>query len=181
MATSAAGTELAISTRLPSVPGLPGYAALTYVAIGGVEKIGTYGASVSKVAFQTLKRRKQKYKGSVDYGALQPTIALDSTDAGQRLLQAAGDDETQKLYAFCVTYPDGSKRYFKGRVFGMPENVDGADSMLIAAPAIEILTAIVKATAAEPLPPGYEFLTTNGGADFVTTQGGAERVTIKVI
>ena len=144
---TAAGSTLAIGSALPATQDAAGYAALTLTEIGQVEKLGAFGASFAKVEFQPLKGPKQKYKGSKDYGALQPSVALDSADAGQTLLQAAGDDESQKLYPFRVTYADGAKRYFLGRVFGMPENADGADSMLMATPAIEICTTIVKVAA----------------------------------
>lgn len=145
---TAAGSTLAITVATPATQDAAGYGALTFTDIGQVEKLGAFGASFAKVEFQPLKGPKQKYKGSADYGALQPSLALDSADAGQTLLQTAGDDETQKLYGFRVTYQDGSKRFFMGRVFGMPENADGADSMLTAAPAIEICTKIVKVAAA---------------------------------
>ena len=144
---TAAGSTLAISAASPATADATGYAALTLTEIGQVEKLGAFGASFAKVDFQPLKGAKQKYKGSADYGALQPSIALDSTDAGQTLLQTAGDDETQKLYSFKVTFSDGAKRFFQGRVFGLPENADGADSMLMANPTIEICTKIVKVDA----------------------------------
>lgn len=142
-----AGSSLAICVALPATYDAAGYVALTFVEIGNVEKIGTLGSSFAKVEFQPLKGGKQKYKGSVDYGALQPSLALDSADAGQAILQTSGDDESQKLYSFRVTYQDGTKRYFGGRTFGMPETVDGADSMLMATPAIEICTKPVKVAA----------------------------------
>lgn len=141
---TAAGSTLAISAAAPATPDAAGYAALTMTEVGQVEKIGTLGASFAKVEFQPLKGAKQKFKGSADYGALQPSYAIDSADAGQTLMQTAADDETQKLYSFKVTYQDGSKRYFQGRVFGSPETADGADSMLMAAPAIEVCTKVVK-------------------------------------
>lgn len=144
---TAAGSTLAISVATPATLTAAGYAALTFTEIGQVEKIGAFGASFAKVEFQPLKGTKQKYKGSKDNGAIQPSIALDSTDAGQTILQTSGEDESQKLYSFRVTYQDGSKRYFQGRTFGMPENADGADSMLMATPAIEICTDIVKVAA----------------------------------
>jgi hypothetical protein len=141
---TAAGSSLALSAMLPSSFDAAGYAALTYVEIGQVEKLGSFGASFAKVEFQALKGAKQKFKGSADYGALQPSIALDALDAGQILLQTASDDETQKLYSFRVTFPDGSQRYFRGRVFGAPETADGADSMLMATPTVEICSKVVK-------------------------------------
>ena len=141
---TAAGSSLALSAMLPSSFDAAGYVALTYVEIGQVEKLGSFGASFAKVEFQGLKGAKQKFKGSADFGALQPSIALDALDAGQILLQTASDDETQKLYSFRVTLPDGSARYFRGRVFGAPETADGADSMLMATPTVEICSPVVR-------------------------------------
>lgn len=145
---TAAGSTLAISVASPATKDAAGYAALTFTDIGQVEKIGAFGASFAKTEFQPLKGAKQKYKGSKDNGAIQPSIALDSNDAGQAILQTSADDESQKLYSFRVTYPDGAKRFFQGRTFGMPENADGADTMLMANPSIEICTDIVKVPAA---------------------------------
>ncbi len=145
---TAAGSSLAISAASPATQDATGYNALSMVDIGQVEKLGSFGASFAKVEFQPLKGAKQKYKGSADYGALQPSIAIDSLDAGQTLLQVASDDESQKLYSFRVTYQDGAKRFFQGRSFGAPETADAADSMVMATPTIEICTKIVKAAAA---------------------------------
>ena len=144
---TAAGSALAISAATPATLDATGYAALTFVEINQVEKLGSFGASFAKVEFQPLKGAKQKYKGSADYGALQPSIAIDSLDAGQTILQTASDDETQKLYSFRVTYQDGAKRYFQGRNFGQPESADGADSMLMQNPTIEICTKPVRVPA----------------------------------
>lgn len=144
---TAAGSTLAISSASPATNDAAGYAALTPTVIGNLEKIGTIGSTFAKVEFQPLKGGKQKFKGSVDYGSLQPSLALDSADAGQAIMQTAADDETQKLYSFKATYQDGSIRYFQGRVFGMPENVDGADTVIMANPTIEICTKPVKVAA----------------------------------
>jgi hypothetical protein len=95
-----------------------------------------------------LKGPKQKHKGSADYGSLQPSLAHDDSDAGQTLLRTAAADATSKLYSFKVTHPDGAKRFFQGRVFGYPETIDGADTIIMAAPTVEINTTIVKVAAA---------------------------------
>lgn len=142
-----AGTKLAISAASPATFDAAGYGALAFTEIGQVEKLGSFGASFAKVEFQPMNGPKQKFKGSADNGALQPSVAIDSTDAGQTLLQTAADDKTQKLYSFRVTYSDGAKRFFQGRVFGLPEGVDGADSMVMSTPAIEICTDIVRVAA----------------------------------
>ena len=144
---TAAGSTLAISVASPTTKDAAGYAALTFTEVGQVEKIGAIGASFAKVEFQPLKGGKQKYKGSKDNGALQPSIAIDSSDAGQTIMQTAADDESQKLYSFRTTYQDGAIRYFGGRNFGQPETTDGADTMLMTTPTIEICTDIVKVPA----------------------------------
>jgi hypothetical protein len=142
--TTAAGSALAISAASPATPDATGFAALTFTEIGGIEKIGTIGATFAKVEFQPLKGGKDKHKGSPDYGSLQPSLAHDDSDAGQTLLRTAADDATSKLYSFMVTLPTGAKRYFQGRCFGYPETVDGADSIVMAAPTVEICTKPVK-------------------------------------
>jgi len=146
--TTAAGSALAISAAAPATQDATGFAALSFTEIGGIEKIGTIGAVFAKVEFQPLKGPKDKHKGSVDYGSLAPSLAVDDADAGQTLFRAASADGTSKLYSFLVTLPTGAKRYFQGRVFGFPETVDGADSIVMAAPTVEICTKPVKVDAA---------------------------------
>jgi hypothetical protein len=146
--TTAAGSALAISATAPTTEDATGYGALVATEIGGIEQIGTIGATFNKTEFQPLKGPKDKHKGSADYGSLQPSMAHDEDDAGQVLLRTAADDETSKLYYFVATYPTGEKRGFGGRVFGYPENVGNADSIIMANPTIEICTKVVKIPAA---------------------------------
>ena len=140
---TAAGSALAISAGVPATQDAAGFGALTYTEIGSIEKIGTIGSTFAKVEFQPLKGAKQKHKGSVDYGALSPSLAHDDADAGQTLLRTGADSQTA-LYAFKVTLADATLRYFQGRIFGYPETVDGADSMVMANPTVEINTKPIK-------------------------------------
>ena len=146
--TTAAGTSIAISAGTPATQDIAGYAALTYTEIGNVEQLGPIGASTAKTEFTPLKGAKQKHKGSTDYGSLNPSLAHDKSDAGQTLLRTAAEPDNNALYAYEVIYPSGDKRYFQGRVFGYPENVGNADSIIMANPTIEIDTKIVKDDAA---------------------------------
>ena len=139
-----AGVQLAISVAAPATNDAAGYGALTFTTIGQLDKLGSFGAQAAKVEFQPLFGPKQKFKGSFDYGAVQPTGALDDTDAGQTMLTAAADNETNALNSYRVTYPNGAKRFFQGRCFGMPEGVDGADNMIMINPVVEICTKIVR-------------------------------------
>lgn len=143
-ATTAAGCALAISTGTPATFDRAGYAALNYDEVGFVEKIGTIGKTFGKTEFQALRRAKDKLKASADYGALTPSMAYDETDVGQITLRAAADDKTTRLYPIRVTYPTGEVRYFRGRVFGAPEGVEGADAIIMTTATIEICTPVVK-------------------------------------
>ena len=147
MSTTAAGTKLAISAGKPETEDAAGYAALTYATIGDIEKIGAIGAVTNKVEFQPLDGPKQKHKGSTDYGGLQPSLAHDDADAGQTLLRTAAEPTNNAKYSFKVTFPDGAIRYFQGRAFGYPETVDGADTIIMANPTVEIDTKVVKVPA----------------------------------
>jgi hypothetical protein len=144
---TAAGTTIAISAALPATPDAAGYGALTLTEIGAVESIGSIGANTNKTEFTPLKGPKLKFKGSTDYGSLQPSLAHDDGDAGQNLMRTASAPSNNALYAFGVTYPNGEKRYFQGRVFGYPEDVGNADAIIMAKPTIEINTVIVKVAA----------------------------------
>lgn len=146
--TTAAGTGLAVSAGIPATQTVAGYEALTYTEVSNVESLGGFGASTEVVTFQPLKGAQQKHKGPTNYGTLNPTIALDEEDAGQALLSTASDPENNALYAVRVTKPDGSERFFQVRVFGMPETIGAANSMITAAPSLEINTPVLKKAAA---------------------------------
>ncbi|WP_242115524.1 hypothetical protein [Sphingomonas lacusdianchii] len=142
-----AGSAIAISAAAPATMDAAGYAALTYTEGGQCEKIGTIGSTFTKTEFQPLKGPKDKLKGSADYGALQPSFALDEEDVGQMLFRSAADDETNKLFSIRVTMQSGALRYFRSRVFGWPETVDGADPIVMATPTVEVCSKVVRVAA----------------------------------
>ena len=144
MTMTAAGTALAISANAPATQDATGFAALTLTEIGGVENLGPIGPVFSKVETNPLKGPKDKLKGSVDYGSLNPSIYYDRADAGQVLLKTAAKDKTNKLYTFLATLPNGEKWYFQGRVFGMPIDIGGVDSLIMSKPTVEICTEPVE-------------------------------------
>lgn len=143
---TAAGSALAISAGVPATQDQTGYAALTYTEIGGIDKIGGFGATFAEVPFKPLKGPEETHKGSPNYGSLQPSMAANDADAGQTLMHTASDNQTAQ-YAFKVTRSDGAVRYFQGRVFGMPETIDGADSIVMHTPTIKINTKPIRVAA----------------------------------
>lgn len=144
---TAAGASIAISAGVPATQDASGFSALTYTEIGGITKIGGLGATYSKVEFNPLKGGKKKLKGSADYGTLSPELGIDESDAGQTLLGVAAANETNTPYTFKVTKQNGAIRYFQGLVFGMPETIDGVDTVDMSSPTIEINTKPVKVAA----------------------------------
>lgn len=146
--TTAAGSKLAISAGIPAAQTVTAYEALTYTTIGGIESIGGFGATTEVVTFQPLDGPTEKYKGPTNYGQLSPTMKVDDADAGQALVRTASAPTNAALYAWRVTKPDGSLRYFQGSVFGFPETIGAANSMITAAPAVEINTAVLSKPAA---------------------------------
>lgn len=181
--TTAAGSALAISTGTPATLDRVGYAALNYDEIGYVDKIGTIGRTFGKAEFQALRRAKDKLKGATDYGALAPSMAYDETDPGQITLRAAADDKTTRLYPMRLTLPSGEIRYFRVRVFGAPEGVEGADAIMMTTATIEICTpnVLVPASGA-PLPvfvvqPSISPSSGVVGATFTATDGTASNAT----
>lgn len=145
--TTAAGTGLAISAALPTAQTEAAYKMLTYTEVGGVDQIGTFGASTEVVTFTPLKGAVQKRKGPTNYGALNPSMALDDSDAGQQLLATASAPTNNAEYAVRVTKPDGSLRFFQAIVFGMPENIGAANAMIMANPVLEINSPVLKVAA----------------------------------
>lgn len=144
---TAAGTKLAISAGLPASEDAAGYGALTFTTIGGPEKLGSFGHTNAETTFTPLDGPVETHKGAPDYGSIQPSIAHDEEDAGQTLLRTAAEPTNNALYSFKVLLSTGGIRYFQGRVFGYPESVEGANTVLMANPTIRINTKVVKIAA----------------------------------
>jgi hypothetical protein len=144
VSSTSAGTTIAISAAVPATFDKTGYAALMSTVIGGIESIPAFGAQVGVNTFQPLNGPQDKHKGPVNYGSLQLPFAIDKADAGQILLNTAAAPTNNALYSFTVTFPNGDKRYFRGRVFGAPETVGGASNVLMGNATVEIVTEVIK-------------------------------------
>jgi len=124
------------------------YGGETWVEIGGVESIGSFGDSSAEVTFTGLTdARVQKLKGARDAGNLNIAMAFIGGDSGQDNLIAAEADDTSANYNFKVEYSDGEIRYFAGQVASVVEEVSGANSVLMLNCEVRINTAIIKVAA----------------------------------
>lgn len=146
-ASTSAGTTFGLSAAAPATYDPTGFAALTFTLVGGIEKLGGFGAETEVINFQPLSGPKEKHKGPVDYKQLTPTLAHDKADAGQTLLRTACEPDNNALYSTCVTFSNGDKRYSQGRAFSYVETVDGASSLIMASPVIELSKKVIKVDA----------------------------------
>ena len=137
---TAAGTEIAIASGTPATYDAAGFGALSWNVIGEVTQIGEFGGEFNTVTHTPLDTRGvKKGKGSFNNGTISPTMALDSDDEGQEMLEEAyaSDD----LYNFRVTLQDGSGYYMRGAVMSFRKNVGGVDDVVMVTPNIEIDSA----------------------------------------
>lgn len=131
------------------------YQALTYIAIGEIESIGSFGDTSNEVTFASLSDgRMRRMKGTRDAGTLDLVMGIDYGDTGQAALLAA--EKTDYNYAFKVVFndaPDGgtpSERYFIAQVGSASEQVDSADSILKLNSSLWINSEITRVDAAAP-------------------------------
>ena len=135
----------ALTTTFGLVQGAPatfneaGYDSLSFTDCGEVTSLGEFGREYQTVRVMNLADgATRKFKGSYDNGTVQVDILFDSDDAGQTLLEAAGDSATQK-YSFKVTLPDGSSGfYFRGYVMSLKRIIGGPDDAIMLRCSIEI-------------------------------------------
>lgn len=152
-----AGTVVGMTatTTPPATADAAGYAALTYIDLGCIESLGSFGGTATITEFTCLSDAiVQKLKGSRNNGDLEITLALDDGIAGWDNIQAAYEDISSGNFYFRVSYGNkpnatgtGSIRYFGGKVSSVTENVTGADEVVTVTLTIAISTPIVKVDA----------------------------------
>ncbi len=129
--TGALTTSFGLVLAAPATFNEAGYDALTFTDCGEVISLGEFGREYTTVRVMNLKDgATRKFKGSYDNGTVQVDLLFDADDAGQTLLEAAGDSATQK-YSFKVTLPDGSSGfYFRGYVMSLKRIIGGPDDAI---------------------------------------------------
>lgn len=133
--TSNAKSKIAIGP-VSSATTVSALAALTYVAINGVEDMGEAGSSAeiitAKMIGDTPYQRKRK--GSRDNGTMSLVVFYNAEDAGQIALKAA--EKADDPYAFKVTLNDApaggtpTTFYFRGIVASAKNSFAGADDLV---------------------------------------------------
>src|SRR6478752_1193868 len=102
-----AGTIVSMTptTTPPATNDEAGYAALTYVEVGCVESLGSFGPTRNQTEFTCLGDGiLQRLPGAVDNGQLEMTIAYDDTTTAFPLLADAVDSGL--TYYFKIELPN---------------------------------------------------------------------------
>ncbi len=138
------GLVIALSASLPATEDSAGYGALTYTDVGEVTAIGDVGANTQIVTHEALASGVTvKLKGFTDYGSVAVDMALDDSDAGQAIFDAAVD-AVNTQYSVKLTLPNGDIRYWYGKAFSNQEGGLSANSMISKSVQFEIDSKIVK-------------------------------------
>ena len=101
-----AGATLSLSASLPATYDAAGYGAtgVTFTAVGQVEDFGEHGGEAQVSTFTGVgDKTVQKFKGSVNYGALNLVLGCMPSDAGQDLIEAAFAGDSR--YSAKIAYP----------------------------------------------------------------------------
>lgn len=86
-----AGTVVSVSAASPATYDAAGYAALTWTEVKGFATLGEVGNAREVQNFDSLTEGRIKYRGIVDPGEIDATMADLPADPGQVLLKAAYD------------------------------------------------------------------------------------------
>jgi hypothetical protein len=140
---SSAGSTLAISAAAPASEDAAGYNALTWTTIGEITELGELGATSNLITHNPVADKiTRKLKGARNFGAMNLSMARDTSDAGQTLLRAAAASDN--LYSFRLTLQNGYKMMFRGLVMGSPTSVGSVDSVTAMTCNIELSSTIVE-------------------------------------
>lgn len=149
---SAAGSTISVSTGAPGTFDQVGWEAVTWVLVGEVMSISTFGAVAESVSYKTLSNRfVQVLKGSVDRGALDMDLASLGDDAGQvLLLDGAAGGEIDTLHSVKVTFKTGRVKYFQALVMSFTDTIGSPDDVITANTSLAITGANDVFTVAAP-------------------------------
>lgn len=115
MADTSIGTTLHVSTAAPATEDEAGYAALTWVEIGGIQSIGEKGDDAEDVTFTGLKTGRTEHSiGAIDGGVLAVSCKNILADAGQVIVKSGDNNDVD--HSFKMTDPDGTLFNFQGKL-----------------------------------------------------------------
>ena len=143
--TQGLGATISAVASNPATEDETGYAALTFVEIGHVEDVPSYGPEHDKTEFVPLKTGiKDKFHGAVDYGSVVLPMAMDRSNAGQNVLTSALDSKA--VISFKIAFFDGSVDYIQGKVFSFKRGAS-IGKVVMAEATLEFTTKVIEVAA----------------------------------
>lgn len=142
---TSAGTKLHIASTAtaPATYDGTGYAALTWVEVGEITDLGSFGKEYAQVTHTSLGNRQTvKRKGSYNNGSMALQLGRDTSDAGQAILIVAVDSDDS--YPVKVTLQDDTVIYTTAQVMSYTTNIGSPDSIVGASVTLEIDRAIIE-------------------------------------
>lgn len=142
-----AGSTLLVCPIVPAPYSAAGFQALDFTEVGEITDFGEFGREYSQVTHAPVKnRRTVKRKGSFDEGSVTLPMARDSSDAGQKLLDAAV--LTDDSYSYCIRLQDGTRFFFTAQCMSFKTTLGGVDSITGKSAQLEIDNDILEVAAA---------------------------------
>lgn len=126
-----ATAALYVSASLPATYDAPGYAALSWTAIGELTDIGSVkGRSYNTSTHAPIASAQQtEKKASYKLGKADMTVGWDDSDAGQVLIETAAN-HASAIYSFKLVKQSGAIRYFTAQVMEFVENLGTVDNVV---------------------------------------------------
>ncbi len=147
---SSVGTIVSASANAPATYDSAGFAALSWSACGELAELPSFGAEAALATHTPLATGiVAKRRGSLNYGSVALTMALSDDDAGQTILQDAGEAGAgvDAQVSVKVVLVNGETQYFTAQVMSYKTNVGNADAITMAEVTLEIDNSIVKVAA----------------------------------
>ncbi len=150
LAQTAAGSKFYVSSGLPATYDATGFRALTWVEVGELTEIPSFGKVYNMVNHNPLGTRQTiKLKGSYDNGSIDLPYAYDITttggDPGQALLLAGLDSDVER--SFWVDIKQLKDHYFVGQITSAPTTVGSVDSIVMKNSNVSITDDVIEVDA----------------------------------
>ena len=117
MVMTSSGVKVSVSVGEPTTFDLAGYSSKSYLEIGELTTIPSFGANAALVTHSPLATGVvKKHKGFVDYGETTIEAAMDNDDLGQQIIIALNEGNIKDSdCTIRLDYPDEASRYLQAR------------------------------------------------------------------
>tara|TARA_R110002020_G_scaffold62613_3_gene167360 strand:+ start:3826 stop:4278 length:453 start_codon:yes stop_codon:yes gene_type:complete len=144
---SSVGTVMAVDNAAPASYDSTGFASLSWVDVGQLSDLPSFGSEASLASHTPLKTGiVAKRRGSLNFGSVTLTLALDASDAGAAVLETLADSPagSDAQVSVRVTLVGGAIQYYTAQVMSFKANVGNADAITMAECTLEIDNSIIK-------------------------------------